>query len=541
MKKILFSCLLIIFVLFISGCTINNDDEQFYIGQTKTYVMNVGEQLPFKNIKYNEQTNILINKFNFIYANKPGEILIDSDEGQYLVVIKEEYILNTETKQLLSVNEMTSIITNILPARSKQDVTYESSDTDILTVTDRGKVKGIAPGVARVKVISLEYKIFKEITFIVLDKDEIYYEDIISVILQTQNKDLNEDDFSIMEGIINYNKMSLIGVSTYYIDKFDKVMTKDFGSGIIYKMNIQYHDGTIKENVTSLSNETNIKNFEYYVITNNHLLYNKNLIKVYIGPEHDEIQAEFIQNDDKIDLAVIKFTSSYYFPIAKLGDSDNISKGEFVLSIGHGTSKDYFRSSTYGIISSTKRYVATDTDNDGISDWDSEYIQHDASLNECDSGGAIMNLKGEIIGINSTKIGSELFNNMSFAIPINTVMEIVYQLEEGRRPQRATLGVSIIDISKYWENPDGYLANYPYMQIPNDLKYGFYVTEVNKDSIAEKAEVKKGDIIISIDNVTLKYSYQVRAELGKHLIGSGDKVEMKVIRNNQIITLYLEF
>jgi S1-C subfamily serine protease len=120
-------------------------------------------------------------------------------------------------------------------------------------------------------------------------------------------------------------------------------------------------------------------------------------------------------------------------------------------------------------------------------------------------------------------------------------MEIVTQLEQGIRPKRATLGVSIVDVSMYHQNTEYYQQVYPNMIISKDIRYGFFVTEVDGNGIAYKAGVKPGDIIIMFNNTELKYSYQVRAELGKFLIGSGEIAEMIVIRNNQRITLYVEF
>ena len=335
----------------------------------------------------------------------------------------------------------------------------------------------------------------------------------------------------------------MVGITTYVMNK-NRVVESDFGSGVIYKMNVIYNDNTIQQNVTEVSqiqDIDNIKTFEYYVITNRHIIYDKYKSKIYLGEGENEIDAKLIQYDDKIDLAVLKFESKIYFPVAKLGDSDNINNGEFIISIGHGTGKKYYKSSTFGVISSTKRYVNTDTDLDGVNDWDSEYIQHDASINESDSGGALLNLKGEVIGINSTKISTITFNNMSFAIPINTVMEIVKQLEVGQRPKRATLGVQILDISGYWQSPEIYQELYPGINIPDHIKHGFYINVVDKGGVAYKAKVQPGDIMLEFNHVEIRYSYQVRAELGKFLIGSGQVAEIKVYRNGEVITLYCEF
>lgn len=538
MKKVLYTVIIVFLMIFSIGCYKYEEDEKLAIDQEQVLVVEVGEQIPLTNVSYDYNNNILKRYFGGVFANKPGEIIVNSSEGKYYIIVKEEEtVLSVSAKQLLSVGDTTRIQSLITPISSNQTVTYEVSDDSVLSITNNGIVKALNEGVCRVSIVSTNYDINKELTFFVLDKDEDYYEPLINMIMS--ENDINLEGYNgILDGIINYNKLSLVGVSTYYSYN-NSVFDTDFGSGIIYKMNIEYADGSKKENVTTITNEENINQFEYYVITNRHLLTNKNHVKIYIGEGYDEIEATLLEYDDKIDLAVLKFTSKYYFPVAKLGDSNEIEKGDFIISIGNGTGKEYFRTSTFGIVSSTQRHVATDTDNDGVSDWDSEYIQHDASINECDSGGAIMNLKGEIIGINSTKISSVTYNNMSFAIPINLVMEIVEQLEQGIHPKRATLGVSILDLTGYWQNPDAYLQYN--LSIPDNVKYGFYVSEVNKGGVAEKANIQVGDIIVGFNDTELKYSYQIRAELGKYLIGSGETAIIKVIRNGEEISLPVEF
>lgn len=538
MKKVLYTMFIIFLMIFSIGCYKYEEEEKLAIDQEQILVVEVGEQIPLTNVTYDYSDKTIIRYFGGIFANEPGEIIVNSSEGKYYIIVKEEEtILSVSAKQLLSVGDTTRIQSLITPVNNDQTVIYEVSDDSVLSINNKGVVTALNCGVCRVNIISNKYNISKELTFFVLEDDEEYYEPLINMIVSENENSVNGYN-GLLEGIINYNKSSLVGVSTYYSYN-NSIFDKDFGSGIIYKMNINYSDGSKKENVTTITNENNIKEFEYFVITNRHLLTNKNHIKIYIGEGYDEIEATLLEYDDKIDLAVVKFTSKYYFSPAKLGDSDEIEKGDFIISIGNGTGKEYFRTTTFGIVSSTKRHVATDTDNDGVNDWDSEYIQHDASINECDSGGAIMNLKGEIIGINSTKISSVTYNNMSFAIPINLVMEIVSQLEQGIHPQRATLGVSILDLTGYWQNPDAY-QKYN-LQIPEDLKYGFYVSDINHGGVAEKANIQVGDIIVGFNDTEIKYSYQIRAELGKYLIGSGEIAIIKVIRNGIEISLPVEF
>ncbi len=542
MKKNLILLLLIIVTTFITGCYVKVE-EDFYINELTKLTLTVGETLNIKDVEYDTESNVLTTKNGIVYASEVGEIVVKSPYGDFFVIVKEENIvLNVSAKQLLEVGETTVIEALILPAYKSQEVTFTSSDENVIKVNEFGAVKGISDGVARVIVKSKEYNnVTSEITFVVMSKDEIYYEDIIENIIKDQEINVNTSNHTkVLEGIINYNSSSLVGISSYDY-QFNKLVGSAFGAGIIYKMNIHYLDGTVKENATYLENTKNIKEFTYYVITNKHLVQSYDDIRIYLGDSIDEISAQVIEYDEKIDLAVLKFKTKYYMPICKLGSSSDVEEGEFIISIGHGQGKEYYKTYTFGVVSGTERYVNTDTDNDGVNDWDSEYIQHDAALNECDSGGAIVNMKGEIIGINSTKVSSNKFNNMSFAIPIDLVMEIVSQLEKGVRPQRAVLGIQIFDVMAYHQNTEYYQQVYPTVNISKDIKYGFFVTVVELNGIARKAGVLPGDIIVMFNNVELKYSYQMRAELGKFLIGSGEIVEMIVIRNNQRVTLYVEF
>jgi len=456
MKKILLLIIMLTLIIFGYGCSIDFQ-QQLEITQAEPYVCNVGEQLPFTNIEFDEETNVLEKTFLGVFAINYGEVLINSEQGYYHIIVKEvDPSFQVQTKQLLTIGEKTKLLVSVLPLNNNQDIEFESYDPSIIAVTDNGEITAMNEGVTRVKITNKVNNIEKEITYIVLETDEKYYETMIDLIINNKEIELDADFNNIINGVMDCNKSSLIGVSTYKMVK-NHVVESDFGSGIIYKMNVIYNDGTIIYDVKSAKDVTNIENiltFEYYVITNRHLIYDKYKTKIYIGKDKNEIEAQVLEYDDKIDLAVLKFSSKVYFPIAKLGDSETVQKGEFIISIGNGTGKEYFRSGTFGSVSSNKRYVNSDTNADGMNDWDSEYIQHDASINECDSGGAVLNLKGEVIGINSTKISSLTFNNMSFAIPINLVMEIVSQLEQGIRPQRAVLVVQIFDVTAYHQNTE---------------------------------------------------------------------------------------
>ena len=302
-----------------------------------------------------------------------------------------------------------------------------------------------------------------------------------------------------------------------------------------------------------------MKKYIYYVLTTRTLVKDSSKIKIYLGKNLQTFDATIVQYDSKVDIALLKFECTYYLPLIRLGNSDLIKQGEFVIDIGNSNGKDYFRTSTYGVISSVKRYVSTDTDGDETSDWDSEFIQHDASINSENgkkvvytsgeiynfiNGGALINLKGELIGMDSMKISnvSSTVQGMSLAIPSNLIKDITDILITGNSPQRALLGVTIFSISQYYQNEDYYHQLYPdTINIPKNLEYGFYINEIVEGGVADKAHAKVGDILLMFNGTETRYSHVIRAELGKFIIGSNETAEIKVLRNGEEVTLTVTF
>lgn len=541
MKKSIVAIFLMILVMFSSGCY-TKVEEEISVTEVKPITLNVGDKLDYNNTSFEENVDFLVRTDDGVFAIAPGATVIHVGKAKYFLTVNpKENEIHVQTNQKLKIGETTRAICTMSNRPSKTNFSYYSTDESVITVDDYGIVTAVNDGMARVIVTEELTNIKKEVEYLVLTEDEKYYEDMLDVIIKNDSSNIDlSSNKGVFDALINYSEYSLIGVTGNRV--FGQIaLTPIFGSGIIYKMNVYYTDGTVVEDVKDITRLTDIDHFEYYAITNRHIIDRANVIKIFIGDEYDEINGKLVQYDDKIDLAVVKFDSKYYLPTAKFGNSDNVEKGEFIISIGNGTSKKEFRTHTFGVVSSPKRYVNTDTDGDRVNDWDSEYIQHDASINECDSGGAIINMKGEIIGINSTKISSNTFNNMSFAIPSNLVLNIVESLEKGERPKRATLGVSIVDVSNYQQDKDHFLEIYPFLQIPDDLKYGFYVINIVPGGVCDKAQVQVNDIIISFNGVQVKYSYQIRAELGKFIIGSGAVTQMEVLRNGKLITLDVVF
>jgi serine protease Do len=214
-----------------------------------------------------------------------------------------------------------------------------------------------------------------------------------------------------------------------------------------------------------------------YILTNNHVVSNADEINVTLSNNHS-YKAKIIGTDPKTDIALIKINPKQgeELTVVKLGDSDSLQVGEWVLAIGNPFG--FSRTVTAGIVSAKGRVI-------GEGPYDS-FIQTDAAINPGNSGGPLINLKGEVVGINTAIIAAA--QGIGFAIPINMAKFVVKQIKTKGYVQRGWLGVYIQPVNKD-------LADYFNMKEP----YGALVADVVKDGPADKAGIKRGDIIVSFD------------------------------------------
>lgn len=362
------------------------------------------------------------------------------------------------------------------------------------------------------------------------------------------NKSYNVGEISIsefeelVEAVIEKVDHSVLGVSNYE-RTFGGLSLRGVGSGFVYKTIAIMKDGTEKAWDETLDSK-DVKTYKYYLITNRHVVVGKDsssreswtpVLKVYVGYEDIEVDASLVQYDDKVDVAVVTFEHTTLIRPVSFADSDNIKKGSFAIAIGSPKGYEFFGSATFGIVSHPKRYISDDLDGDNISDWDSEYIQHDVAINPGNSGGPLVNMKGEVIGINTMKYVSDDIDNMGFSIPSNLVVQLIELLEKGVKPVRTTLGItgkSIRDIT------DEERSN---LRIPEDITYGFYVSDVDKTGIAYKSGMISGDIIVKFNGKEMRKSYELRIEINKFIKGSGDECEVYLYRNGTYQTITLVF
>lgn len=260
-------------------------------------------------------------------------------------------------------------------------------------------------------------------------------------------------------GMLDYAKEGVLGV----------IATSDAssgtGSGVVYK---KQGDDTYylvtNEHVLVHQDATT---FEYSVAHTITIVHEKNGLLIEIPTE----SVELLGYDNTTDLAVLRFTSDEDFSVIPLGNSNDIEIGQFVYAIGNPLGFEYYGTVTSGIISGLSRYVNDE-------EFDATLLQHDAAISPGNSGGALLNSNGELIGINNMKIVQDNVSNIGFAIPSNTVARITADLEDDGIIQRPYLGIST------------------YAQINTcGLDYGVCVT-IQEGGAADNAGLENDDVII---------------------------------------------
>jgi len=257
-----------------------------------------------------------------------------------------------------------------------------------------------------------------------------------------------------------------------------------------------------------------IINRDGYILTNNHVVENADEILVKLANDK-EYKAKLIGRDAKTDIAVIKIEDAPDLAPVTLGDSDALRVGEWVVAIGNPFGLE--NSVTAGIVSAKARFI-------GQGSYD-QFIQTDAAINPGNSGGPLLNLRGEVVGINSAIFSRSGGNiGIGFAIPINLAKELVPQLEERGKVTRGWLGVLIQKVT-----PE--IADSLGLKEPK----GALVADVMKDGPAQEAGVKVGDVIVEFDGHAVKDSTELPLLVARTPVGK--TVKVKVTRDKDDLTL----
>lgn len=248
-----------------------------------------------------------------------------------------------------------------------------------------------------------------------------------------------------------------------------------------------------------------------YIVTNNHVIANASELEITLN-NNKTYKARLIGTEKQMDLALLKIDAPEKLPFLTFGDSDAIQLGEWVLAVGN----PYNLTSTVtaGIISAKARNLSET----GIQ----SFIQTDAAVNPGNSGGALVNVQGELIGINtmiSSNTGS--YVGYAFAVPSNVTKKIVEDFLEYGNVQQGALGVSGFELNANWVQ-----------KLNLNINQGFYIQEVVPNSDAEKVQLKKGDIITAINGKSITSFVDIKNILNTKR--PGDKVNLTINSNNTI-------
>ena len=262
-----------------------------------------------------------------------------------------------------------------------------------------------------------------------------------------------------------------------------------------------------------------------YILTNNHVIQSAQKIAIRL---HDgtEYEATVVGSDSRTDIGIIKVNASNLKPVT-IGDSDKLIVGETAVVIGNPLG-ELGGTVTNGIISALEREITLDGSKMNL-------IQTNAAINPGNSGGGLFNSKGELVGIVVAKSSGLDIEGLGFAIPVNDVKNVISDiLDLGYVSGRPFLGVSLTD-SKQTQIPNNSIWGYLYGQNITTTSYGAYVSDVIKDSAAEKAGIQIDDQIISINNEMISSASDVTSTIAEYEIG--DTIKIGIVRQNKMLTV----
>lgn len=319
---------------------------------------------------------------------------------------------------------------------------------------------------------------------------------------------------------LNLSQVSLSNYSDTAIYAANKVLPSMVSISVEYQVSYMGRSQTVSGSGSGV-----IISEDGYILTNNHVISSTDSsafyqvsdatsVKVTIYGDETEYTAEIVGTDSQTDLAVLKIDKSGLVA-AELGDSSSVQVGEFVLAIGDPYGLEH--SVTAGIVSALNREMTVDGTTYNV-------IQADCAINSGNSGGALVNCKGQVIGITTLKLSGTGIEGVSFAIPINDTIDIYKSLIENGKISRPFVGIYGIDLDEA-------------TAIRNGLTKGIYVDSVVEGSCAEEAGIEAGDVIVAFDGKSVSTMDELNDI--KNTKSVGDSVEITFYRRNEKMTVTL--
>lgn len=333
-----------------------------------------------------------------------------------------------------------------------------------------------------------------------------------SSISTTNNNSTQSDGYIKQTSLENYSDTAVYAAN--------KILPSIVGIKIEYTVNATSIFGRGGTSTATASGSGIIISEDGYILTNNHVVSSSTSesssyyqiseatkVSVTLFNDETEYEAKIVGQDEQTDLAVIKIEKNGLTK-AEFADSDDVKVGEFAMAVGNPVNMT--STVTTGIVSAVNRKI---TDSDGKT---YKCIQTDAAINSGNSGGALVNSEGKVIGINTLKLSGTGIEGIGFAIPINATTDITSQLIQYSKVKRPFIGISGIDLD------ESTAKKY-------NLVVGIYVKSVEDFSSAEKGGLKSGDVIIEADGKSITTMDELNEIKNSHQIG--DSMKLKINRN----------
>lgn len=305
-------------------------------------------------------------------------------------------------------------------------------------------------------------------------------------------------------------------------------VTDIFGQTPTHSPDGELTDEDLNEAGTGSGAIYKVKDGKAYIFTNNHVVEGSDAIDVMLK-DGSRVPADVIGADKYTDLAVLSIDAENVTDVAEFGDSDNLTLGEPAIAIGSPLGTEFPLSVTAGIVSGVNRMVPVDTDGDRQMDWQMNAIQTDAAINPGNSGGPLVNVAGQIIGINSMKISTNVVEGMGFAIPSNDAVDIINELEREGEIVRPTLGITMVDLGLVSDEQKSNV-----LKIDESVQEGVVVVDVTSNTSASEAGLQSGDVITSFNGQPVTTGLELRQALYKTRVG--DEVDVEFYREGQLQT-----
>ena len=265
-----------------------------------------------------------------------------------------------------------------------------------------------------------------------------------------------------------------------------------------------------------------------YIMTNNHVIDEADKAEIEFNDNDKTIEAKIVGGDKYADIAILTIEDKSEYVTVEIGETESLKLGDTIFTVGTPMGLNYKGTVTKGILSGKDRMVDISVSGNNTTDYYMKVMQIDAAVNPGNSGGPLCDVSGKVIGVISMKIVENTVEGMGFAIPIEDALKYAETIETGESIVRPYIGIGMIDLSEeyyLWQNR---------INIPEGVEKGVAVLTVEKGSPAEKAGLKKGDIIVKLNDAKITGLAEFRYELYKYEVG--DKVRVSFYRDNKLQT-----